>query len=212
MLLWCEQKKQEKCQSYLTDKNLWALLEHCDAELAEKCREEGCRHCGGKLHQAHYWRKPRGVAEAESRASRRHSFCCGREGCRKRHTPPSVRFLGRRIYVGVVVVLMSALRHGLKPKGVELLREKLGIDRRTLERWRKWWLEDFVQSRFWRAVRSRLAAPFCQKSLPLSLCEAFEIEPGSCLGDTRRRRDRLLDLLRFLSPLGGSARLFEHGF
>jgi hypothetical protein len=177
-------------------------LEHCDTQLAQKCREEGCRFCGGALHQAHYPRKPRGLAEAQEGESLRHSFCCGREGCRRRHTPPSVRFLGRRVYVAVVVVLVAALRHGVNPGRAELLREKLGIDRRTLERWRRWWLEDFVQSRFWRAARSRFPATFCQETLPLSLCEAFEIE----------RRDRLLDLLGFLSALSGSAHLLEHGF
>ena len=36
-----------------------------------------------------------------------------------------------------------------------------------------------------------------EKLLPLCLCEAFEID----------RRDRLLDLLRFLSPLSAGAAL-----
>ena len=190
------------CQGYLTDKSLWGLLEQCDAELAEKCREGGCRFCGGKLHRAPYRRKPRGLAEAEGREIWRQSFCCGREGCRKRHTPPSVRFLGRRVYVAVVVLLLSAMRHGVKPARAELLREKLGIDRRTLERWRRWWLEDFVGSRFWKAACSRFKPPFCESALPRSLCEAFEIEA----------RHRLLDLLGFLSPLAGSSHLLEHDF
>ena len=179
-------------------------MEYCDAENAEKCRQAGCLFCGGPLHQAHYWRKPRGLAEAQSKENLRHSFCCGREGCRKRHTPASVRFLGRRVYVAVVVVLLAAMRHGVNPARAELLREKLGVDRRTLERWRRWWLEDFVLSRFWKAERSRFPADFCQQTLPLSLCEAFEIE--------REQRCRLLKLLKFLWPLGGSAHLFEHGF
>ena len=59
------------------------------------------------------------------------------EGCRRRHTPPSVRFLGRRVYVGLVVVLVSAMRHGLTAPRVQRLREQLGIDRQTLERWRQ---------------------------------------------------------------------------
>ena len=178
-------------------------MEHCDAELAEKCRQEGCLFCGGNLHRANYTRKPRGLAEAEAEERvLRHSFCCGREGCRKRHTPPSVRFLGRRVYVAVVVVLLSAMRQGVDAKRVESLREKLGVDRRTLERWRRWWLEDFVQSRFWRAVRSQFKATFCPTALPLSLWEAFEIEG----------LQPLQKLLAFLSPLGSSAHLLEHGF
>ena len=49
----------------------------------------------------------------------------------------SVRFLGRKVYVGIVVVLVSAMDHGLKPERVQVLRESLGIDRRTLQHWRK---------------------------------------------------------------------------
>lgn len=113
-----------------------------------------------------------------------------------------MRFLGRRVYVAVVVVLLAALRHGVKPERVELLREKLEVDRRTLERWRRWWLESFVRSRFWRAVRAGLPADLQESALPRSLCEVFGIE----------RRDRLLDLLKFLSPLSASDHLFEHGF
>ena len=46
--------------------------------------------------------------EAEPAAeafSRRFSLCCGRDGCRHRATPPSVRFLGGRVYVGAVVIV-----------------------------------------------------------------------------------------------------------
>ena len=86
----------------------------------------------------------------------RHSFCCAEEGCRKRHTPLSLRFLGRKVYLGTVVILLSAMRHGLTQDRMETLRTRLSIDRRTLERWRVWWLENFVRSDFWRAARSRL--------------------------------------------------------
>ena len=82
------------------------------------------------MHRAFYPRKPRGLFEAEWAESRRHSFCCGREGCRKRHTPSSVRFLGRRVYVGVVVVV-AALRHGVTAARFRVLREKLGINRQV---------------------------------------------------------------------------------
>jgi len=99
--------------------------------------------------------------------------------------------MGRRVYAGLVVVLVSAMIHGLKPERVELLRETLGIDRRTLERWRQWWLGIFVESSFWREVRARFMPPLCHKTMPLSLCVSFEVE----------RRDRLLELLKFLAPI-----------
>ena len=173
-------------QNHLADQYLNELLEKVDADLMQKARQEGCP-CGGKLHRSDYRRKPRGGPKWE----KRFSLCCDREGCRRRRTPPSVRFQGRRVYAGVVVVLVSAMRHGLKPQRVEQLREKLGIDRRTLERWRQWWLGCFVESSFWREARARFMPPLCLKTMPLSLCLHFAIE----------RRDRLLDLLKFLAPI-----------
>ena len=98
---------------------------------------------------------------------------------------------GRRVYAGLVVVLVSAMIHGLKLQRMQRLREVLEIDRRTLERWRQWWLSLFVESAFWREARPRFMPPLCQKALPLSLCVCFDVE----------RRDRLLNLLRFLVPI-----------
>jgi hypothetical protein len=91
----------------------------------------------------------------------------------------------------VVVVLMSAMRHGLKAERVRVLRENLGIDRRTLERWRTWWLEVFVRSPIWKVGRARFMPLICEGAMPWSLCEAFGVD----------RRDRLLALLKFLSPI-----------
>ena len=124
------------CQKHLADQELFQLLEKVDADLTAGARSKGCLLCGGKLHRSDYDRKPRGGPQWNMRFS----LCCAREGCRRRQTPPSVRFMGRRVYAGLVVVLVSAMLHGLKPERVELLREALNIDRRTLERWRQWWL------------------------------------------------------------------------
>jgi hypothetical protein len=59
-----------------------------------------------------------------------------------------VRFLGRRVYAGLVVVLITTMIHGLKPPRVRRIREALQIDSRTLKRWRQWWLDQFVRSSF----------------------------------------------------------------
>jgi hypothetical protein len=178
------------CQYYLADQQLYQMMEKVDADLAEKVRLGGCLWCPGKLHRSNYKRKPRGGAPGDDEAWR-HSFSCDQEGCRKRHTPPSVRFLGRRVYWGLVVVLASAMRHGLTPERVNVLRESLGMDRRTLERWRQWWLETFESSPFWKAARAFFSQPVDGKTLPWSLCEVFDV----------KRRDRLLALLKFLSPI-----------
>ena len=175
------------CHEHLADQGLAQLLEKVDTDLVLEARLKGCLLCGGKLHRSDYERKPRGGPQWDVRFS----LCCAREGCRRRHTPASVRFMGRRVYAGLVVVFVSAMLHGLKPERVQRLREALGIDRRTLERWRQWWLGIFLESSFWREARARFMPPLCHKTMPLSLCVSFEVE----------RRDRLLDLLKFLAPI-----------
>jgi hypothetical protein len=175
------------CQKQLADKRVYQLLEKVDADLTEAARLQGCLRCGGKLHRSDYDRKPRGGPPWDLRFS----LCCAQEGCRRRHTPPSVRFLGRRVYAGLVVVLVSAMIHGLNPERVQRLCEALGIDRRTLERWRRWWLGIFVESSFWREARARFMPPLCLQTMPWSLCVSFEVQ----------RRNRLLELLQFLAPI-----------
>lgn len=181
--------EENGCQRQLANESLYRLLEHVDAELAEAVRQKGCRRGhSGKLHGAAYPRKPRGGPSWD----KRHSFCCDVDGCRERHTPPSVRFLGRKVYVGFVVVLMTAMRHGLSAWRVEQLGLVLpDIDRRTLERWRRWWRENFVASPFWKAARARFARPLSPEDLPLGLCDLFGIESP----------DRVVELLRFLAPI-----------
>ena len=175
-------------EKLLKDGLLFKLLEKMDADMAEEARAEGCKYCGEKkLHHGNYPRKPGGAPQWDTR----YSFCCAAEDCRKRKTPPSVRFLGRKVYAGVVVVLVSAMMHGLKPKRVELLRKELKIDMRTLERWRTWWLENFAGSRFWKSARSRFMPRLDEKVLPLSLVNAFKATV--CDGMAR--------LLEFISPI-----------
>jgi hypothetical protein len=43
----------------LRDTRFFALLTRLDQDLAEQTRTQGCP-CGGRLHRAHYPRKPRG--------------------------------------------------------------------------------------------------------------------------------------------------------
>ena len=99
--------------TWLADARLYEVLARIDADLAETTRQAGCRLCGDVLHSARFPRKPRGgPAGLPADYDRRHSFCCAGDDCRKRRTPPSVRFLGRKVYLGAVVVLATALRHG----------------------------------------------------------------------------------------------------
>lgn len=186
--------RENQYQKHLANPRLYHFLEKVDVDLVEEVQKGGCQKCGGRLDRADYQRKPRGgVGWPEE--PKRCSLCCAVEDCRRRHTPPSVRFLGRRVYVGAVVVLVAAMVHGLKPERIAVLRQALNISHRTLERWRHWWREDFVASAFWKAAKARFTPPLDPSSLPRSLCESFHGE---------QRRDRLLALLEFLAPLSTS--------
>jgi hypothetical protein len=73
--------------------SFWLFLFSIDRDLADSARQKA-RPCGGRLHCANFPRKPRGGGDdLPEQYGYRLSFCCDREGCRKRVTPPSVRFL-----------------------------------------------------------------------------------------------------------------------
>jgi hypothetical protein len=182
--------------SWLADARLYELLARIDDDLAETAREAPCGLCGGVLHSARFPRKPRGgPACLPAGFDARRSFCCCEDDCRKRVTPPSVRFLGRKVYLGAVVVLATALRHGLTRRRVKGLRELLGVGARTLERWRAWWRTAFVESPWWKGARGRFLPPVATSSLPRSLLERF---PGEGW-------EPLVALLRFLAPVTTSS-------
>ena len=184
----------ESVLAHLNDRKFQQLLLKFDEDLATGARAQGCADCHGKLHSAVYRRKPRGTVRAlEPEYCVRFSFCCSREGCRHRTTPPSLRFLHCKIYLGAVVVLVSVLRAGATPFRMEALKELVGVSRQTVLRWQRWWQEVFPETTFWRAARSALRAPVEIGALPLSLLEQF----------TGAAHEQLLGLLRFLKPLTG---------
>jgi hypothetical protein len=169
------------------DRRLYVFLEQVDEYFASEAKSRGCEHCGAVLHRGDYSRKPRGGPSWDTR----YSFCCAQDGCRKRETPPSVRFLGRKVYVGIVVVLVSAMMHGPNDRRMERLKQELPIDRRTLERWRQWWTRIFVQCAFWRAERGRFGRRMAEGLMPLELVEAFGAQ----------QVEGLVNLMKFLSPI-----------
>ncbi len=180
------------CHALLRDAGLYDQLLTFDHDLAAEARAAGCRLCGGTLHSARYPRKPRGgLDDLGPDYVTRLSFCCAVDGCRRRTTPPSVRYLGRRVYLGAVVVLVTAMLGGITATRAAQLREWLGVSVRTLKRWRVWWRETFVTSPFWRGAQGRFMPPVGIEALPASLLERFA-------GDERAR---LLHALTFLTPL-----------
>ena len=109
-------------------------LRQFDKEIFLTAKAQGCPHCGGPLDTANYLRKTRGMAEENEL---RFSLCCRREGCRKRRLPPSVRFLGRRVYGAWVVIMAVDFCQELGLKGK--------IARQTIARWKAFWKERFSE-------------------------------------------------------------------
>ena len=98
----------------LGQSKLWPLLFRLDVVLRDELQAKGCKHCGSRLDRADYERKPRGGPDLRGDVFQlRLSLCCSSPSCRRRATPPSTRFLGRRVYLGAAVVLVSALHQGL---------------------------------------------------------------------------------------------------
>ena len=150
-----QQRRRSLSQRLLLDSRTQGVLLSIDLQLAEATRERGCP-CGGALHVANFWRKPRGAGAIEDpRFEQRFSFCCSRDGCRSRTTPASARFLDQRVYVGAVVVLVAALREGPTPTRMSVLRRELGVDARTVQRWQIYWREEFPRLPSAVLMRSR---------------------------------------------------------
>jgi hypothetical protein len=155
-------------------------LRAVDGEIVARAAREPCRDCGGPLHRGDYPRKPRGglLAGAAEAWGRRFSLCCGRDGCRHRATPPSVRFLGRRVYVGAVVILASALALAVMSAGAGL--RMTGVPTRTTRRWRRWWGGPFLMSAPFIDLSARLVPALDRHALPASLLErlADDLDPA----------------------------------
>ena len=80
-----------------------------------------------------------------------------------------MRFLGRTVYIGAVAVLAAALQRGPTKQRVARLAALLGINRRTLVRWRRWWSSTFRVSRFWDSLRGRFMPTVDEATMPASL-------------------------------------------
>jgi hypothetical protein len=178
-------------EEILRDARFYELLLGFDRQIAETAHVGRCQKCGAALHWGSWERKPRGGPTGlDPRHRLRFSLCCAADGCRKRETPGSLRFLGRKVFFGAMVVLISAMQSGLNPVRMRRLRELVGVSRRTVMRWRDWWHTVFAMSPFWRAHRG-LAPTGKTADLPVSLLKSFD---GAI-------EQQLISLLRFLVPV-----------
>ncbi len=171
------------------DAKFLAGLAEIDAAYAAKVRGAGCTHCGdGKLDRADYPRKAGGdLGEAAGAFEKRHSLCCREDGCRRRSTPPSLRFLSRKVYIAVLVIAASVAGRTQLGRGV---RQVLGVPARTIRRWLAWWQTVFALSAFFIEAKGYLATLPAAAELPASLLSKFGEGPAA-----------LERMLRFIAPI-----------
>jgi hypothetical protein len=157
-----------------------------DVAIVELAAREPCPDCGGPLYRGDYPRKPRGgrIALFGDRFDRRFSLCCGREGCRHRATPPSFRFLGRRVYVGAVVIVAAAV--ALRTMAAAAATRSTGVPARTTRRWLRWWRGSFTTTVSFAELSARLVPTPARHRLPVSVLERlaadFPFAVGKLLG------------------------------
>jgi hypothetical protein len=133
-------------------------LRQLDFDLFIAAKAKRCPQCGGKLDTSNFPRKLRDAGEEQ----RRFSLCCRSEGCRKRITPPSLRFFGRKVYSAWVVILVLDFCEALGLGRV--------ISRQTIARYRQLWQERLAESHpFMRWARGQLppGAPATKSPGPL---------------------------------------------
>lgn len=158
------------------DDELFEKLAEVDERIAREVAAGGCVHCRGPLHQGNYHRKPRGglIGQAGEAYTLRHSLCCGREGCRKRALPPTVRFLSRRVYLEAVVLVATV--QAMLVKAMRTTQAATGVPVRTLRRWRTWWAEEFPKLDAWTVMRARFVPPPPHEAeLPKSLLDHLAV-------------------------------------
>lgn len=169
---------------------IFAAFVEQDEAIARQVAAARCQVCGGPLHRGDFLRKPRGalIAPAGEAFVTRFSLCCGQEGCRKRATPPSLRFLGRRVYLSGVVIVAGMV--ALAVERLAGVRRATGVSRRTVRRWLGWWQGPFLSTEVFVAIRARLVGVDVA-AVPASIVERL---PGPVAEQLRK-------MLTLLAPI-----------
>jgi len=166
------------------------VLYRYDRRKGKQTKEKGCPLCKGRLHDAHYQRKPRGiVGHLDEKFKRCFCYCCAK--CRHRVWPPSLRFLGAKVYFGFVVLLRAADQLQLKAPLRKAIAP-LAVCHQTAARWRTWWQEQVPKTSFWCDKVAVLMPPIEPTEMPDPLVSRFDVRVGK--------------MLHFIAPLVDSLR------
>lgn len=172
-----------------------SVLNVIDRDLMDQAKKKGCPFCKNKLHQANYPRSPAGMpSEFREHYDARLSLCCS--ACRKRTTSPSVRFFGRRWFPAPIFVFICILQCGINERRLSQIKKHFGItvSERTWKRWRRWWREAFMTTKFWQQAKG--IAPIDEKTNKNIARVLFDLFRGNL-------EEKIRCLLQFLSPLTG---------
>ncbi len=103
-----------------------------------------------------------------------------------------MRFLGRRVYVAAIIVVVSATRASAGTAAAMRQLDALGVPPSTIARWRHWWTTEFVSTAFGTLGQAAFVPPVDTGQAPASLLDRFA---------ATRPPEPLLCLLRWLLPL-----------
>ncbi len=107
----------------------------------------------------------------------------------------------------MIVTLISAMRDGLTERRLGKLAAAVGVDRRTVARWRGWWLAGFTSTPFWRAASAGLMPPVDAGRLPAALLERFAVGFQPAGLSRGAAGEQLIAFLSFLGPITAGASL-----
>ena len=180
---------------FVSEPSFFSFLLEIDRSTAIEAQKKSCAHCGGKLDRANFTRSGLGLpGTGDEEFLVRFSLCCRNDGCRKRLTPESVRFLRGVSYAALIIVLLAALNNGPDAADGKKLAAMLKVSRQTVQRWIRWWRDHVISSPFWRVRRGNFMPSLLEENLPHSLIEYYK-------GMIVDGRDALVALLIFLGPL-----------
>jgi hypothetical protein len=100
-----------------------------------------------------------------------------------------LRFLDRKVFFSVVVLLVPVLHERPSAQRLERLQELFQVSVRTLRRWQRWWREQFAAGPVMTFFQGLCADPIDRAGLPGSLLRALRQEST---------QERVLTVLRVL--------------
>lgn len=152
---------------------IFKQLYKLDQEIAKELQKKGCIFCGSKLDVANYMRKPRGIdEEIPEEMQIQFSLCC--RDCRKRAKPISLRFLGPKVYIFLVVIKAMVEFNHQKSCNYQVLKDRYGVTHRTVNRWQNFWKKCVPVGDFFKRIAGILPLPIDTSGMPNYILKQFK--------------------------------------